>query len=579
MKGAAWLLEPGDASTMLTPERLSDEHRLIAQTAREFADKEVIPGIDRLETKDWAFARQLLQRSGELGLLGVDAPEEFGGVGLDKAAALVVSSHTAGSASFSAAFGATGNLAISPILYFGSADQKARYLPKLISGEMVGAYALSESGSGSDALGASARAVRLPDGGFALTGEKMWITNGGFADVFIVFAKVDGEHFTAFIVERGFKGVSTGHEEHKMGLHGSSTTPLILQDAQVPAANLLGEIGKGHKVAFNVLNFGRYKLGAMCVGGCYGAIGESARYAATRRQFGKPIAEFGAIKHKLAEMTVQNYAIESLIYRTAGLIDASIRQNGGPGAVLAAMEEFAIEASIAKVAGSETLNFVLDENVQIHGGNGFVKDYPAERHYRDARVNRIFEGTNEINRLLISGMLIRRAVKGELPLIPAARKLQDEVLAGPGGLEPRGDGPLEEQRAAVQAFKKIALMSLGLAMQRYGEELTEQQEVLMAISDIVIAVACAESALLRASSAAGAMAPFHVDAAAIFINDAASRVEASAKQLLAAMAEGDTLRTHLAALRRLLKVAPIDTVSRRRRIADETVRRGHYIFQ
>jgi alkylation response protein AidB-like acyl-CoA dehydrogenase len=578
-KGAAWLLEPGDASSMLTPERLSDEHRLIAQTAREFADKEVIPGIDRLETKDWAFARQLLQRSGELGLLGVDAPEEFGGVGLDKAAALVVSSHTAGSASFSAAFGATGNLAISPILYFGSADQKARYLPKLIAGEMVGAYALSESGSGSDALGASARAVPLPDGGFALTGEKMWITNGGFADVFIVFAKVDGEHFTAFIVERGFKGVSTGHEEHKMGLHGSSTTPLILQDAQVPAANLLGEIGKGHKVAFNVLNFGRYKLGAMCVGGCYQAIGESARYAATRRQFGKPIAEFGAIKHKLAEMTVQNYAIESLIYRTAGLIDASIAQNGGPGAVLAAMEEFAIEASIAKVAGSETLNFVLDENVQIHGGNGFVKDYPAERHYRDARVNRIFEGTNEINRLLISGMLIRRAVKGDLPLIPAARKLQDEVLAGPGGLEPRGDGPLEEQRAAVQAFKKIALMSLGLAMQRYGEELTEQQEVLMAISDIVIAVGCAESALLRASSAQGAMAPFHVDTAAIFINDAASRVEASAKQLLAAMAEGDTLRTHLAALRRLLKVTPIDTVSRRRRIADETVRRGHYIFQ
>jgi alkylation response protein AidB-like acyl-CoA dehydrogenase len=578
-KGAMWLLEPGDAASMLTPERLSDEHRLIGQTAREFAEKEVIPAIDRLETKDWAFARQLLQRCGELGLLGVDAPEEYGGVGLDKAAALVVSSHTAGSASFSAAFGATGNLAISPILYFGTAEQKTRYLPKLISGEIVGAYALSESGSGSDALGASARAVRLPDGGFALTGEKMWITNGGFADVFIVFAKVDGEQFTAFIVERGFTGVSTGNEEHKMGLHGSSTTPLILQDAQVPAGNLLGEIGKGHKVAFNVLNFGRYKLGAMCVGGCYGAIGESARYAATRRQFGKPIAEFGAIKHKLAEMTVQNYAIESLIYRTAGLIDATIDQNGGPGAVLAAMEEFAIEASIAKVAGSEALQYVLDENVQIHGGNGFVKDYPAERHYRDARVNRIFEGTNEINRLLISGMLIRRAVKGDLPLIPAARKLQDEILAGPGGLEPKGDGPLDEQRAAVQAFKKIALMSLGLAMQRYGEELTDQQEVLMAIADIVIAVACAESALLRASSAAGPLAPLHADAAAIFVNDAAARVDASAKQLLAAMAEGDTLRTHLAALRRLLKVTPIDTVSRRRRIADETVRRGSYIFQ
>ena len=523
-KGGAWLLEPGDAGSILTPERLSDEHRLIARTAREFADKEVIPAIDRLEQKDWALARRLLQRAGELGLLGVDAPEEFGGVGLDKAAALVVSSHTAGSASFSAAFGAQGNLAISPILYFGTPDQKTRYIPRLISGELVGAYALSESGSGSDALGASTRATRLPDGDFALTGEKMWITNGGFADIFIVFAKVDGEHFSAFIVERGFAGVSTGHEEHKMGLHGSSTTPLILQDARVPASNLLGEIGKGHKVAFNVLNFGRYKLGAMCVGGCYRAIGESARYAAARRQFGKPIAAFGAIKHKLAEMTVQTYAIESLLYRTAGLIDAAIEQTGGPGAVLAAMEEFAVEASIAKVAGSETLQFVLDENVQIHGGNGFVKDYPAERHYRDARVNRIFEGTNEINRLLIPGMLIRRALKGDLPLIPAARKLQDEILAGPSP-EARGDGPLADQTAAVHAFKKVALMSLGLAIQRYGEELAEEQEVLIAIADMVMAVACAESALLRASSASGAAAALHIDAASIFINDAALHLE------------------------------------------------------
>ncbi len=577
-KGGAWLLESADAGSILTPERLSDEHRLIARTSREFAEKEVIPAIDRLEQKDWALARRLLQRAGELGLLGVDAPEEFGGVGLDKAAALVVSSHTAGSASFSAAFGAQGNLAISPILYFGTPDQKTRYLPRLISGELVGAYALSESGSGSDALGASTRAVRLQDGGFALTGEKMWITNGGFADIFIVFAKVDGEHFSAFIVERGFSGVSTGQEEHKMGLHGSSTTPLILQDAHVPASNLLGEIGKGHKVAFNVLNFGRYKLGAMCVGGCYAAIGESARYAAARRQFGKPIAAFGAIKHKLAEMTVQTYAIESLLYRTAGLIDAAIEQTGGPGAVLAAMEEFAVEASIAKVAGSETLQFVLDENVQIHGGNGFVKDYPAERHYRDARVNRIFEGTNEINRLLIPGMLIRRALKGDLPLISAARKLQDEILAGPSP-EARGDAPLADQTAAVQAFKKVALMAIGLALQRYGEELTEEQEVLIGIADMVVAVACAESALLRASSASGTAAALHVDAASIFINDAALRLEVLARQMLAAMSDGDTLRTNLAALRRLLKVAPIDTVSRRRRIADETVRRGSYIFQ
>ena len=389
-----------------------------------------------------------MRRSGELGLLGVDAPEEYGGVGLDKAAALIVSRYLSGSASFSAAFGAQGNLAIVPILLFGTPDQKTRYLPKLIAGELVGAYALSESGSGSDALSASARATRLADGSFSLNGEKMWITNGGFADVFIVFAKIDGEQFSAFIVERGFPGVSTGHEEHKMGLHGSSTTPLILQDARVPAANLLGEAGKGHKVAFNVLNFGRFKLGAMCVGGAAAAIGEAARYASSRKQFGKPIAAFGAIKQKLGQMTARTYAVESLLYRTAGLIDAAIAENTAPDSVLAAMEEFAIEASIAKVAGSEALDYVLDENVQIHGGNGFVHDYPAERHYRDARVNRIFEGTNEINRLLIPGMLIKRGIKGSLPLVAAARKLQDDLLSPAALRESGDDGPWAAQMRA-----------------------------------------------------------------------------------------------------------------------------------
>ena len=567
-KGAGWLLEPGDPASLLTPERLSDEHRLIARTAREFVAKELVPSLERLEQKDWKLARTLLRRAGELGLLGVDAPEEFGGVGLDKAAALVVSANFAGNASFNAAFGAQSNLAISPILYFGTADQKSRYLPKLVSGEFVGAYALSESGSGSDALGASARANRLPGGGYALNGEKMWVTNGGFADVFIVFAKVDGEHFTAFIVERGFDGVSTGNEEHKMGLHGSSTTPLLLQDAKVPAENLLGDVGKGHKVAFNVLNFGRFKLGAMCVGGAAEAIAESARYAASRRQFGQAISAFGAIKHKIAEMTVQTYAVESLLYRMAGLIDATTALSTPPDGVLTAMEEFAIEASIAKVAGSEALDFVLDENVQIHGGNGYVRDYPAERHYRDARVNRIFEGTNEINRLLIPGLMIKRSIKGSLPLLQAARRLQDDILSVPA----LPDTP-------VESFKKVALMTFGLALQRHGDDIANQQELLIAIADIVIAVACAESASLRASASEGQMAPFHADASAVFINDAAGRIEASAKHVLAAIGDGDTLRTHLAALRRLLKVAPIDTVVRRRRIADETVRRGGYIFQ
>jgi alkylation response protein AidB-like acyl-CoA dehydrogenase len=578
-RGGSWLLEPGNASSVQTPERMSAEHRLIAQTAQQFATKEVVPAIDRLEQKDWALARQLLRRAGDLGLLGVDAPEEYGGVGMDKAAALVVSRYLSGSASFSAAFGAQGNLAIVPILLFGTAEQKHRYLPKLISGELVGAYALSESESGSDALGAHARAVKLEDGSFSLNGEKMWITNGGFADLFIVFAKVDGEHFTAFIIERGFPGVSTGQEEHKMGLQGSSTTPLLLQDARVPAANLLGEIGKGHKVAFNVLNFGRFKLGAMCVGGAALAIGEAARYASSRRQFGKPIASFGAIKQKIGRMSARTYAVESLLYRTAGLIDSSIEQAEGAAGALAAMEEFAVEASIAKVAGSETLDYVLDENVQIHGANGFVKDYPAERHYRDARVNRIFEGTNEINRLLIPGMLIKRALKGTLPLIRAARTLQDTLLAAPAIRDNAVEGPFAAEKRTVESYKNVAVMLLGLAMQRYGEAIADEQEVLLSSADVVIAAACAESALLRAMAASGNNAGFHADAASVFINDAASEVEASARLVLAVAAEGDTLRTYLAALRRVLRTTPTDTVSCCRRLADETARRGGYIFQ
>jgi alkylation response protein AidB-like acyl-CoA dehydrogenase len=576
-KGASWLFDTVSPESVLTPERVSDEHRLIAQTAREFAAKELVPGIDRLEQKDWPFARHLLRRSGELGLLGVDAPEEYGGTGLDKAAALVVSRHLGGNASFNAAFGAQGNLAIVPILLFGTSDQKTRYLPRLIAGEMVGAYALSESGSGSDALSISARATRLPDGSFALNGEKMWITNGGFADVFVVFAKIDGEHFSAFIVERGFPGVSTGREEHKMGLHGSSTTPLILQDARVPAGNLLGEAGRGHKVAFNVLNFGRFKLGAMCVGGAAGAIAEAARYASARRQFAKPIGQFGAIKQKLGLMTARTYAVESHLYRTAGMIDAAIAENSAPDRVLAAMEEFAIEASIAKVAGSEALDFVLDENVQIHGGNGFVHDYPAERHYRDARVNRIFEGTNEINRLLIPGMLVKRAVRGDLPLVAAARKLQDDLLAAPIKV-PGGDNPWGSHMDAVNGFKQVGVMTLGLAMQRYGDAIAEQQEVLLAIADVLIATACAESAMLRAMSAPAGSGSLHADAAGIVLDAAAADVDTAARRVLASIAEGDTLRGYQVALRRLLRATAADTIAQCRRLADQTTSTGGYIF-
>ena len=598
LRGGEWLLKPSDPTMVLTPEGLSEEQRLIGQTAEEFVDKEVLPQLDRLEQKDWALARQLLRRCGELGLLGVDSPEAYGGLHLDKVTSLLVSERLARSASFGATFGAQANLTILPLVLFGTQAQKQKYLPKLLTGELVGAYALSESGSGSDALGAKARAVRQSDGSFVLNGEKMWITNGGFADLFIVFAKVidaAGEHFTAFIVERAFAGVSNGKEEHKLGLHGSSTTPLILQDVRVPAENVIGEVGKGHKVAFNVLNFGRFKLGGMCSGGALAAISEAARYAAQRKQFGQPIAKFGAIRHKLGQMTAWAYAVESMIYRTAGYIDArieSISAEGGKAAdendgaaALAALEEYAIEASIAKVAGSEMLDFVLDENLQIHGGNGFVRDYQAERHYRDARVNRIFEGTNEINRLLIPGMLAKRALKNDLPIIQAAKALQDELL-GPPSLDRLAasgsdDSTLGEQTAAVQAFRKTALMVLGLAMQTYREKLADEQEVLMHSADILMDVYAAESAVLRAQSASmrgDRRASLHADAARVFVNDASMRIEASARQALAAMTDGDMLRTMLAALRRFMKVTPVNAVAMRRRLADETVARGGYIF-
>jgi alkylation response protein AidB-like acyl-CoA dehydrogenase len=580
------LIEDTAADAIFTPEKLSDEHRLIGQTADEFMTKEVMPSIERLEQKDWTLARQLVRRAGELGLLGTDVPEALGGVGLDKVASIVVGEAAGRAASFATTFGAQTGLAITPLLCFGTDAQKAQYLPGLVSGELVGAYALSESGSGSDALGAKARATRLPDGSFSLSGEKMWITNGGFADLFIVFAKVAGDGadgaFTAFLVERGFPGVSSGKEEHKMGLHGSSTTPLILQDARVPAANVLGEIGKGHKVAFNVLNYGRFKLAAMSSGGARAIVGNAAAYAAQRKQFGQPIASFGAIKHKLAEIAIREFAIESMLYRTAGLIDAAIEAEGADGgsagdAMLAALEEFAVEASILKVAGSEMIDFAVDENVQIHGGNGFVRDYPAERMYRDARVNRIFEGTNEINRLLIPGMLIRRALKGTLPLIPAAKKLQDEILTPSMPESPR-DEPLENERRSVAAMKKTALMVLGTAMQTFGEKLTDQQEVLTLVADVIIDVFAAESVLLRASQAGTADAALNVAAAEVYITDAAARVESAARSALAAMADGDTLRTLLAALRRILKTTPVNTVSRRRQIADAIIERKAYPY-
>ena len=585
-RGCSWLIEETTPASVMTPEKLTEEHQLIRQAAAEFIAGEVLPANERLEKKDWALQRELIKKCGSLGLFGTNVPETYGGVDLDKIATLVVSEEIAKHASFGATFGAQANLTILPIFMFGTVAQKQRYLPGLIAGDVVGAYCLSESGAGSDALGAKTRAMKQADGSFVLSGEKMWITNGGFADVYVVFAKVDGEHFTAFIVERKWSGVSSGKEEHKLGLHASSTTPVILQDVKVPADAVLGDIGKGHKVAFNVLNFGRFKLGAMCSGGARAAIGEAAKYAATRKQFGVAIATFGAVKHKLGEMTARQYALESMMYRTAGLIDQRIasapdKKADDPLPMLQALEEFAVEASIAKVLGSETVDYVIDENLQIHGGNGFVHDYPAEGHYRDARVNRIFEGTNEINRLLIPGMLMKKALKGELPLLAAAKQLQDEIMSPSMAIPEASDEPLVDETRACVVFKKVVLLIAGTAMQRYGTKLEQEQEVLSYLADILIDTYAAESAVLRARDAAARKltnADAHADAARVTTNEAAGRIEIAARSCLAAMAEGDTLRTQLAALRRLMKVTPVNTVAMRRRLADGTVAKGGYIF-
>ena len=559
-------------------EGLTEEQTEIVRAVRQFVDEEILPVATELEHAD-EYPTEIVEGLKELGVFGLTIPEEYDGLGESLLTyALCVEEIARGWMSVSGVIN-THFIVAYMLMRHGTEEQKQKYLPGLAAGDIVGAYALSESGSGSDALAARARAARQADGSFVLSGEKMWLTNGGFADLFIVFAKVDGEHFSAFIVERSCPGVSSGKEEHKMGLHGSSTTPLILQDVRVPAAALLGEVGKGHKVALNTLNYGRFKLAAMCSGGAKMTVGVASAYAATRRQFNEPIATFGAIRHKLGEMTARIYGVESALYRTTGLIDSSLAEaHDLPGG----LEEFAIEASALKVAASEMLDFVVDENVQIHGGNGFVKDYPAERYYRDARVNRIFEGTNEINRLLVPGMLARRAVKGVLPLIAAARALQDELLAPPSLPVSASSDGLSAERGIVNGMKKVGLAVLGSAMQTYGTTLAEQQEVLSFTSDIIMDVFVAESARHRALQAVvddPSRAALHEAAARVVVHTALTRVEASSREALACLAQGDMLRTLLAAQRRWLKSTPPNLVAARRALADELVGRRRYPFE
>ncbi|MGA2476088.1 MAG: acyl-CoA dehydrogenase family protein [Terriglobia bacterium] len=587
-KGGSFLIETRSPGDVFTPEDTTDQHKLIAQTAQVFIDQEIVPRIQEIEDKKPGVLRELLRKAAAVGLSSTDLPQRFGGLALDKISSIVVSEKMARNGSWAATVGAQAGIGVLPIAFFGTDAQKEKYLPKLASAEWVGAYSLSEASSASDALNVKTRAVLSPDGRhYILNGTKMWVTNGGIADVYVVFAKVDGEKFTAFIVERGFAGVSAGAEEHKMGIRGSSTTPLNLENVPVPLENLLGEIGKGHLIAFNILNVGRLKLGAGCVGACKYLLLEALKWAKEREAFGCKIADFGLIKEKLGEMIVRTFAIESISYRTTGMIDSLLEgiDQGGPAApkqIMEALQEYAVECSILKVMGTEALHYVTDETVQIFGGYGFSSDYEVERSYRDHRVNRIFEGTNEINRLLITDMLMKRSMKGQLALIPAAQKLLDEILGMGPGEESLDDQPLGEETKLVEGAKKVALLVAGSAAQRFLMGLEKEQEVIGVLSNLVMDVYAMESLLLRTLkklSARGTEAcAAEVAATRVFIYDACDRMEVEVRRALARIAEGDTLRTQLALLRRFLRRTPPDTIELRRRVADRALGLNRYPF-
>ena len=582
--GGSFLLGEINLQDVFTPEDFTDEHRQIARTTEEFAQQEIVPNIDRIEHKDYQVTRDLIRKASEIGIATVDIPEEYGGSDMDKVSSAIIADHLSKSGSFSVSFGGHAGIGTLPIVYFGNREQKQKYLPRLASGEWIGAYALSESTSGSDALNTRTRAVLSADGRhYTLNGEKMWITNAAFADLYIVFAKVNGEQFTAFIVERTFPGLSVGGEEKKLGIRGSSTCPLILNDCQVPVENILGDIGKGHIIAFNILNIGRFKLGAGCVGGARNSLAGAIGYAKQRKAFGKSISEFGLIQEKLANMAIGVYVGESLSYRTVGMIDEALREvdkssPDAPRDIRKGIEEYAVECSILKVWGTEMLDAVVDEVVQIYGGYGFVEEYPAERAYRDSRVNRIFEGTNEINRMIITGWLMKRARSGQLALLPAIKKLMDEVLGGSAAATAT-DGPLAAERALVTAAKKIALFVAGAASQKYMMALSDQQEVMGAIADIIIEAYAIDSAVLRTRKLAAAHGESALPQAMtqVYIHCAMERIEASARKVIAAIAEGDTLRTQLAILKKLSKFQPYNTVALRRQIAARVLDAGKYV--
>jgi alkylation response protein AidB-like acyl-CoA dehydrogenase len=587
ISGGSFLIEACAPDTVFTPEDFTDQHKLIAQTAEEFATNEIVPNIERMEHKEFSVNRELVKKAGDLGLSAVDTPEAYGGLQMDKVTSAIIADRLARYGGFSTTWGAHTCIGTLPIVYFGNEEQKQKYLPKLASGEMVGAYALSESSSASDSLNCRSRAELSPDGKYyILNGEKMWITNAAFADLFTVFAKVNGEKFTAFLIEPSFPGFSIGAEEHKMGIRGSSTCPLILTDCKVPVENVLGEIGKGHHIAFNVLNVGRFKLGAGSVGASRYCLESAIAYAKQRKAFGKVIADFGLIREKLANMAVGIFTGEAMAYRTVGMMDAAIAALGEShatdmAAVRKVIDEYAIECSILKVWGSELIDYVVDEMVQIYGGYGFVEEYPAERAYRDSRVNRIFEGTNEINRLLITGFLLKRAMSGQLPLMPAIKKLMDEVISG-ATADDGGDGSFAEERKLVASAKKMGLFAAGMASQKYMQAIQDQQEIMGAIADMAIESYAMESAVLRAQKLAARNGEANSELARamtqVYLTGAIEKIESAAKKIVAAVSEGDMLRSQMAIVRRLGKHEPFNTVALRQKIAQRVIEQGKYVI-
>lgn len=584
--GGSFLLESRTPAEVFTPEDLNEEQRQVAATAAQFAREEILPAATEIEAKKPGVLAALMRKAGELGFTAVDVPEEFGGMGLDKVSSTALTDHLSVLASFSTGFGAHVGIATLPLVWYGTEEQKQRFLPKLATAECIGGYALSEASSGSDAMNIRTRATLSADGAhYVLNGEKQWITNGGIAGLFTVFAKIDGEKFTAFLVERDRPGVSVGAEEHKLGIRGSSTCPLVLADCKVPRENLLGEPGKGHHIAFNVLNMGRFKLGVACMGGARHALGHTVRYAKERKAFGKAIAEFGLIQRKIATGAARLYAVESMAYRTAGMLDAGLESLGAGAAgdmraVQKRIEEYAVECSILKVYGSEMLSYVTDELVATMGGYGYVEEYPAERLYRDARINRIFEGTNEINRLIITGWLMKRALKGELPLLKAIKALMDEVMQPPSFDSAEDEGlPLAREEKALAALRKTTLFAAGVASQRYMAALENEQEVMAELADMIAEVYALESALLRAQKLAEAKSTAADVAASmtgLLAEEALTVAEQAARRVLAACGTGDELRTQMAILRRLVKHDAADTIALGRVVAKRCVELERY---